>query len=395
MKLFRLKDGNYPNQKFNGSALLLVVLVLACFALAPLAEAKPGEDRGNGNSAAEHVDALNLGTTGSNNTAHGWSSLFSNTTGLENTADGFQALYSNTSGDSNTAVGLTALHANQSGQGNTAIGQRTLSRNDVTGTGFGSFNTAVGSQALEQNIDGGFNVAVGALAGFGISTGSVNVVVGLDAGAFIDTGSNIIAIGAGVTGVSTGLGEFDDSCYIGNIHGQPIDPAGVPLPVFVDADGKLGNVPSSRRFKKDIKPMDQASEVLLALKPVTFQYNNDKKCTPQFGLIAEDVAKVNPALMLPDKQGKPYTVRYEAVNAMLLNEFLKEHRRVEEQGCKMGALETTIARQQKEFCTTVEQQQKEITALTAALKAQAAQIQNVSEQVRTAKPAARLASNQE
>jgi hypothetical protein len=211
-------------------------------------------------------------------------------------------------------------------------------------------------------------VAVGSLAGFGITTGSVNVVVGDFAGAFIDTGNNIIAIGAGVTGVSTGLGQLDNSCYIGNIHGQPIDPAGAPLAVSVDADGKLGTMLSSRRFKKDIKPINQASEVLLALKPVTFHYNNDKKCTPQFGLIAEDVAKVNSALVVRDKNGDLLSVRYDAVNAMLLNEFLKEYRKNEQQ-------EATIARQQKQ-----------IDALAAGL-------QKVSAQLELSKPAPQTVLN--
>ncbi len=149
--------------------------------------------------------------------------------------------------------------------------------------------------------------------------------------------------------------------------------------------------------------MDKASEAILSLKPVTFRYKKDldPKGTPQFGLVAEQVAKVNPDLVARDNQGKPYTVRYEEVNAMLLNEFLKEHRKVEEQAATITDVratvakqDRTIAQQQKEFRAAVEQQQKEITALTAALKEQAGQIQKVNGQLQAAKPAPRLASNQ-
>ena len=135
-----------------------------------------------------------------------------------------------------------------------------------------------------------------------------------------------------MSGVSTGLGEVDDSCYIGNIHAHPYDPAGSPVAVMIDQDGKLGTNSSSRRFKHDIKPMEKASEAILSLKPVTFHYKIDKKETPQFGLVAEEVAEVSPRPGGARQARRDLTaVRYEAVNAMLLNEFLKEHRKVEEQ----------------------------------------------------------------
>jgi len=213
--------------------------------------------------------------------------------------------------------------------------------------------------------------------------------LGTNAGRNLTNGSGNVCIGVNVVGVA---GE-SNTTRIRNVYSS----VATGRAVYVNSDNKIGTLVSSRRFKDEIKPMDKVSEAILALRPVTFSYKKEiePNGTIMFGLIAEEVEKVAPELVTRNDKGQVETVRYEAVNAMLLNEFLKEHRRVEEQGCKMGALETTIARQQKELRTTVEQQQKEITALTAALKAQAAQIQNVSEQVRTAKPAARLASNQE
>src|SRR5206468_4392268 len=140
--------------------------------------------------------------------------------------------------------------------------------------------------------------------------------------------------------------------------------------VIVGTDGKLGTVVSSERFKDEIKPMDKASEAILALKPVTFHYKRelDPESIPQFGLVAEQVEKVNPDLVARDDDGKPYSVRYEAVNAMLLNEFLKEHRKVED-------LEATVAQQQKGFESKIARQQKQIAALTAGLQKVSAQVE--------------------
>jgi len=140
------------------------------------------------------------------------------------------------------------------------------------------------------------------------------------------------------------------------------------IPVLIDSAGQLGTMSSSKRFKKDIKPMDRTSETILALKPVTFQYKNDAKDTPQFGLIAEEVAKVNPDLVVRDKNGEIYTVRYDAVNAMLLNEFLKEHRRVEQQ-------EATITEQRKDFEAAITRLEKRIETLTAGLQKVSAQLE--------------------
>ena len=144
---------------------------------------------------------------------------------------------------------------------------------------------------------------------------------------------------------------------------------------MIDSFGQLGTMSSSRRFKDDIKPMDKASEAVLALKPVTFHYKSDKTNRPEFGLIAEDVAAVNHDLVVRDENGDIYTVRYEAVNAMLLNEFLKEHRKNEEQ-------ERTIA-----------ELKSGMTALLAAVTEQAAQIQKVTAQLEMSKPARQMALN--
>jgi hypothetical protein len=202
--------------------------------------------------------------------------------------------------------------------------------------------------------------------------------VGKGAGSAVSLAGNVICIGSPGADVS-------NSCYIGQIFGQPVDPA-TGTAVFVDTNGKLGTMLSSRRFKHDIKPMAKSSEVILALKPVTFHYKSDTKDTPQFGLVAEDVAEVNPDLVVRDKNGEIYTVRYDAVNAMLLNEFLKEHKQVEEQQATITQLNLTVAQQKEDFQATV-------AKLTARLDDQASQIQKVSAQLEASKPAPQVVNN--
>jgi hypothetical protein len=283
-----------------------------------------------------------LNNTANENTATGAGALLSNTTGLGNTASGAFALFSNIGGAGNTAVGDRALLDNIAGGGHTAVGFQALQHNTASAAaapaGLGS-NTAVGVNALAGTTSGAGNTAVGSFALISNDTGILNTAIGASAGALI-TGSSNICIGAGVNGASgedntIRIGDNlsdtqgDSACYIGGIYNQFIDPATDTI-VGIDADGKLGTaVPSSRRFKQDIKPMDKASEAILALKPVSFHYKSDAKNTPCFGLIAEEVAEVNPDLVIRNKNGKIWTVRYEQINAMLLNEFLKEHRKVE------------------------------------------------------------------
>ena len=300
-------------------------------------------------NTATGAGAVLSNTTGSLNTANGTFTLFNNTEGGSNTANGFEALFNNTTGPANTATGFEALFSNTIGGTNTANGYRALASN-TTGVG----NTAIGNGALDANI-----------------TGDNNIALGVAAGTSVTSASNVIAIG------STGA-NVSDSCYIDNIHGATIDP-GTTLAVGVDASGKLGTTVSSRRFKNDIKPMDKASEALLALKPVTFHYKSDTKATPQFGLIAEEVADANPDLVVLDKNGEVLSVRYEAVNAMLLNEFLKEHRKVQKQ-------EAMIAQLNKDFRATVAQ-------LATRLDEQAAQLQKVSKQVEASKATPQVVNN--
>jgi hypothetical protein len=307
-----------------------------------------------------------LANTADENTATGAGALLSNTIGEDNTADGAFALFSNTEGEGNTATGISALFSNTTGSLNTAIGRDALSDNTT-----GGFNTANGNNALVSNTTGSGNTANGEVALSNNTTGNSNTALGFAAGTGVTTANNVICIGTLGVNVS-------DSCYIGNIFGQPVAIFGA-APVLVDSDGKLGTVLSSRRFKHDIKPMDKASETLLVLKPVTFHYKSDSKDTPQFGLIAEEVAEVNPDLVVRDKEGKPYTVRYDQVNAMLLNEFLKEHRKNEQQ-------EATIIHLKQDFQSKLAEQQKQIEALTNGL-------QKVSAQLELSKPAAQTVNN--
>jgi hypothetical protein len=303
---------------------LPILLVLACFGLLPTAQAvTPAPDGGYANG----------------NTAEGTQALFNLTSGAWNTAMGSQTLFSTTTGSSSVGVGFRALKNNN-----------------------GDYNTAVGSQALLNDTTGEGNIGVGGNAGINITTGDDNIDIG-NAGSVGDDGT----IRIGRQGVQT-------KTYISGIRGTGV----VGDTVFVGDKGQLGTgAISSARFKDQIKPMDKASEAILALKPVTFHYKKELDPTgiARFGLVAEEVEKVNPALVARDAQGKVYSVRYEAVNAMLLNEFLKEHGKVEK-------LEATAA-----------QQQKEIIDLTAALKEQAAQIQKVSAQLEVSKPAPQIVIN--
>ena len=242
---------------------------------------------------------------------------------------------------------------------------------------------AVGRRALEFATSGSNNVVIGWRAGDGLTTGDDNTFIGDQAGRNETTVSNVLCIQSpGDTTAPTAANRT----FIGNIRGAFCG-NGDGIPVIVDSDGQLGTAnASSRRFKKDIQPMDQASEAILKLKPVTFHYKNldTKKAgeTPQFGLIAEEVAEVNPDLIMRDQDGKVTYVRYDAVDVMLLNEFLKEHKKVEEQQASIADLKSTVALQQKEM-----------QVFTAQLKEQAAQIQKVSAQLEASKPAPKVVAN--
>src|SRR6266545_3838129 len=350
------------------------------------------------NNTATGAGALLSNTIGEENTANGAFALFSNTEGDFNTANGSPALVNNTAGDDNTAIGAFALQSNTTGDQNTATGVQALSSNTTgivnTATGYqalqsntngtsntadgvgalqdtttGGGNTATGYQALLHNDSGDYNTAIGLFALGSLTTGGNNTGLGRSAGTSVTTADHVICIGDNVSGANV-----SNSCYIGSIFGQTSSSGAA---VFINNSGKLGTTTSSRRFKEEIKRMDTASEALFALQPVTFRYKKeiDPQSISQFGLVAEEVEKINPDLVVRDKEGKPYTVRYDAVNAMLLNEFLKVHRKVEEQEKTMAELKSGM------------------TALVATVKEQAAQIQKVSAQLEASKPAPQVVNN--
>jgi uncharacterized coiled-coil protein SlyX len=391
--------------------IILILFALGSFALCSIAQAVvPAPDGGYpGANTAEGLNALFSLTTGTANTAVGWSSLRSDVNGTFNTAVGAAALQSNTGdqgtgdGVDNTAVGAASLLLNATGSDNTAVGAAALLNNidgsDNTAIGVdalynngdGFYNTAVGTLALLDNISGERNTAIGRRA-LENSTGDFNTALGYNAGASLTTGNGNVYIGYSQQGA---LANEDDQTYIRNINTQLQSfIAGTNNYVTVRmTDGRLGYtaIVSSRRYKENIKPMDKVSEAILALKPVTFRLKKefDDLQLPGFGLIAEEVEKVNPDLVTRNAKGQAETVRYEAVNAMLLNEFLKEHKKVAEQETKIDSQQASIG----ELKSTVAQQQKGMEILTAQLKEQAAQIQKVSAQLAVGKPATTVVLN--
>jgi Chaperone of endosialidase len=371
--------------KFKPTAPLFISLMLVWFALSPTAQGQtPTPDMAVlGFNTADGLNALTSVTSGIYNSAFGFSALKADTTGSFNTAVGGQALKFLTAGTQNTAVGVNALAFDTTAIKNTAVGQGALENNNANfnvATGYralnhnttGIGNTATGFQALDSNTNGFGNVACG-FAALGLnSTGHGNTALGSEAGINITAGNdNVDIANQGIAGDSNtiriGTAGFQTKTFVAGIFGTVVTGS----QVGVTSTGQLGVLAtSSERFKDAIKPMDKASEAILALKPVTFHYKKelDPDGIPQFGLVAEEVEKVDPDLVARDANGKVYTVRYEAVNAMLLNEFLKAHRRIEEQD-------------------------KRIDQLTAALKEQAALIQKVSDRIKLSKPAPQTVLN--
>jgi hypothetical protein len=384
------------------AAVLFIMLALLCHGISPVARAVvPPPDGGYPNfNTAEGQNALLSLTTGAANTAVGWLSLrtltsgqfntgvgagslalniadgntavgavalLRNTTGVGNTAMGFAALSNNTIGSPNTAFGAQALYTCSNGSDNTAIGYQALYTDNSDGD-----NTAVGHRALHDNTEGVLNTALGANT-LSLSTESfLNTAIGAGAGNGITTATNVICLGAFVQGANV-----NNSCYIGNIWNQP----GGSQAVYVNSDGKLGLQVSLERYKDEIKPIERASEVIYNLKPVSFRYKAEIEPTRPlgFGLIAEDVEKITADLVTRDGDGKVNSVRYDAVNAMLLNEFLKEHRKVEEQNQKIQQQEATIAELNKQMQTVV-----------VRLKEQDSKIQRVRDEVRMNRPDAQV-----
>jgi hypothetical protein len=362
-------------QNMNMKPLILIPILIIGLGVLPKAQAlSPAPDGGYpGQNTAEGQSALLHLAGGTYNTALGWASLGFNVTANYNTGVGAATLLNNTA-DQNTATGAGALLSNTAGVGNTATGAFALFSNTTafsnTATGasallnniLGEGNTADGVLALGSNTTGYTNTAIGAHALGSNSTGSNNTALGFGAGGNVTTANNVISIG------TTGANQ-SNSCFIGHIFG---DSSSGGTAVFINSDGKLGTITSSRRFKKEIKPMEQASEALFALKPVAFRYKKeiDPAGTSQFGLVAEEVEKVNPDLVVRDKENKTYSVRYDQVNAMLLNEFLKEHRKVEQHDRKIQQQEATIAELKSGMKT-----------LAATVNEQAAQLQKVSTRI--------------
>jgi hypothetical protein len=387
--------------------LLLTLATLACFALMPAPNAfgvSPAPDGGYpGNNTAEGTSALFNLTSGISNTAVGFEALKGNVTGKYNTANGADALRENRgaqntgtgsaalansiTGSYNTADGYGALGFRNGGSSNTGSGVRALNANST-----GTENTAVGLSALAENVTGIDNTAVGFKAFEPNRRTQNNIALGHEAGMDVGGWFNHIEIGnpgGFADNYTTRIGDGQFRTFIAGISGTAV--AGNT--VVVNANGQLGTATSSARFKKEIKPMDKPSEAILALKPVSFQYKSDPKATPQFGLIAEEVAKVNPDLVTRDRHGEIYSVRYEAVNAMLLNEFLKEHeafleeqRKVQEQQATIMQLKSTVGQQQKDFQQTAAQ-------LTKRADEQASQLQRVSAQLELSKQAPEMISS--
>jgi hypothetical protein len=414
-----------------------------CLAIGPKAQAvSPPPDGGYPNfNTAEGQKTLFSLTTGAGNTADGAFSLVALTEGSFNTATGAGALLFNTA-DQNTAVGAAALLNNTTGGtiagtfgdldvgpnvavgalalgqnttagANTAVGYQALGNMTIGGANLGGFSTAVGFkalastdtstsqgilndafgyEALAKTTTGSGNVGIGFRALFNNTTGLANVAMGdsalsnntsnfntalgSGAGANATTGNGNVYIGALVSGAA---GESNHT-YIGNINITTVSGGGTDTVTVDLSTGLLGHLSSSRRYKEDIQPMDNASQALFALQPVTYRYKKeiDPSQAPAFGLIAEEVAKVNPDLVAHNAQGQPESVHYEMVNAMLLNEFLKEHKAFVEQQQKVQKLEATV------------------TNLLATVKEQAEQIQKVSAQVKVSTPGAqRLASREQ
>ena len=392
-------DGGYPGDNTAEGYTALFNLTNGAYNTAIGCQALHDNTTGSSNTATGDR-ALYVNTIGGYNTATGFGTLTNNTTGSYNTASGSGALGFNFTGHNNTATGVDALADNNgsyntasggdalvhnAADNNTATGYQALYTNTFgtqnTGNGFGalfsnidgSYNTATGLSALLNNTRGNSNTADGINALLSNTTGSLNVALGDRAGANLTTGSNNIVIGAGVLGMAgeshkirIGKQGTQNGTFIAGIYNVAVTGSSV----VVNSSGKLGVAVSSARFKDEVKPMDDASEAILALKPVMFRYKKelDPEGRPQFGLLAEDVEKLNRDLVVRDSDGKLYTVRYDAINVMLLNEFLKEHKKTEK-------LEATVA------------------SLIATVKEQAAQIQKVSAQLESSKPAPQVVEN--
>ncbi|HEY0782868.1 MAG TPA: tail fiber domain-containing protein [Thermoanaerobaculia bacterium] len=303
----------------------------------------PGTSTGNRNTALGEF-ALSSNTSGSDNTAVGSDAMLANTIGGANTALGSFALLSNTNGSANVAIGGSCLVSNTTGAGNTGVGASAMTFNTS-----GSNNTAIGLDALANSTTGANNTALGSNALVNNSNGSSNIAIGLSAGHQIVHGSNNIDIGNLAPGDESDtirIGTSQTSAFLAGVNGVTISSG---TAVFVNSSGQLGTMTSSLRFKEDVQGMGEASDGLLQLRPVTFRYKtpyDDGSHLKQYGLIAEEVAKVFPDLVQLDAQGKPFAVRYQSLDAMLVNELQKEHAALASARTQVSELEAQVARQQ-------------------------------------------------
>ena len=311
--------------------------------------------------------ALISNTTGSHNTGIGAEALFFNTGGNDNTATGFEALLSNTIGSYNTANGYHALYSNKIGNYNAAFGHGALRFNTT-----GSYNSAVGLQALNNTTTGGLNTAVGYNTLFRNKTGNGNIAMGTNAGYFLTAGSHNIYIG------NPGIASESDSIRIGNALHKQIFIAGIrgtttgfnnALPVVIDSKGQLGTISSSERFKKDIKDMNEASRRLFELRPVTYHYkqnSEDGKEPLEYGLIAEEVAKIYPDLVVYGADGKVETVQYQKLTPMLVNEVKRLNNLLQAEKDRNLA-QTQEITNLKQQMTLLQAQSERIETLTSRL----------------------------
>jgi hypothetical protein len=276
--------------------------------------------------------ALASNTMGHDNVALG-GALGQNTIGANNTAAGTEALGSNSTGSGNNAIGFRALFANSSGNGNTAVGD------DAVPASNGNNNTVIGSTSMTSSI-GSNCTSVGAQALSNLSVGDGNIAIGYQAGKSLTGGANNIYIGADAASASE-----TNFTRIGNITGVAV--SGVN--VLVSSSGQLGVASSSRSYKEKIHDMGSESDVLMSLRPVSFKYKKvyDARQSQQYGLVAEEVAQVAKDLVEYSAGGRPDTVRYHLVNAMLLNEVQKQHKRIAEQAARIEALERRLESQKR------------------------------------------------
>lgn len=335
------------------SSSLAISLAMLTFGTSPAAWAQT--------NTAYGTNALSHNTTGAEDSAFGFNALGQNTTGSGNTATGWDALYFNISGSNNTATGIAALEANGSGTGNTATGAGALANN-----GKGKMNTATGLNALYFNT-GNDNTAIGTSALQDNGSGSNNIGIGTEAGLYLTTGSNNIEIGnpgnAGEANtIRIGTEGTQTAAYIAGIFDTTVTGG---CAVMVASTGQLGCVTSSARYKRDVRDMGDASDKLMKLRPVTFLYKADETGALQYGLIAEEVEKVYPDLVIHDADGKVATVAYHMLPAMLLNEVQKQARANQQLARQLDQKDQDIAMLQRQV---VELQRKNVEIATLAAR---------------------------